>query len=125
MTTTNVDGGPLPDRATQLLIDLAVESWRFAKVFARVVSKLDLSHQGRYESQYRWYLKRLQEHLETAGIRLVNVEGQAFDPGMAATAVNGDAFEPEDRVVVDQMLEPIVMGVDGVLRTGTVLLRRV
>jgi hypothetical protein len=55
----------------------------------------------------------------------VNVEGQPFDAGMAATAVNGDAFEPEDRVVVDQMLEPIVMGVDGVLRTGTVLLRRV
>ena len=58
-------------------------------------------------------------------MRIVNVEGHEFDPGMAATPLNIEEFDSEDALIVDQMLEPIIMGPDGVIRKGTVTLRRV
>lgn len=115
--------GPAVER--QSLIDIAVESWRFARLFARVVSKLDAGEKGRYESQLRWYLKRLEESLQAAGLRVVNIEGQPFDPGIAATAINAADFGPEDTLLIDQMVEPIIMSPGGLLRSGTVLLRKV
>lgn len=112
-----------PER--QSLVDIAVESWRFARLFSRVVSKLDAGEQARYESQGRWYLKRLEECLQSSGLRFVNIEGQPFDPGIAAMALNAADFGPEDSLYVDQMVEPIVMSPGGLLRSGTVLLRKV
>jgi hypothetical protein len=90
-----------------------------------MMAKLDAGEKGRFESQLRWYLKRLADALEGSGLRIVNIEEQPFDAGIAATAINAADFGPEDALVVDQMLEPIVMGPHGVVRTGTVLLRKV
>ena len=73
-----------------------------------------------YRGQYRWFQKKLADSLADAEMRIVNVEGHAFDPGIAATPLNIEEFSSEDALVVDQMLEPIIMGPDGVVRTGTV-----
>lgn len=110
---------------TKPLLEIAVESWRFGRLFDRVLSKLDAGEQGRYRSQFRWFQRKVEESLDVAGMRVVNVEGHPFDPGVAATAVNIDEFEAQDVLVVDQMLEPIIMGPQGVVRTGTVTLRKV
>ena len=107
------------------LINVAVESWRFSKLFERMLIKLDAGEQSRYQSQYRWFLKKLEESLNDSGMKLVNVEGQTFDPGIAATALNIDEFDENDVLVVEQMLEPIIMGLDGLLQSGTVMLRKV
>lgn len=115
---------PRPD-LEPTLIDLAVESWRFSRLFMRAIGKLDAGEGGRYLSQLRFYLKRVEEGLESAGLKIVNVEGQLFDAGMAASALNIGDFLPDDRVIVDQMLEPIIMGRDGLRRSGVVMLRKV
>ena len=107
------------------LIDVAVESWRFSKIFERMLLKMDAGEQSRYQSQYRWFLKKLEESLSDSKMNLVNVEGQSFDPGIAATALNIDEFEENDKLIVEQMLEPIIMGPEGLLRSGTVMLRKV
>ncbi len=106
------------------LIDIAVESWRFAKLFYRLLGKMDAGESARFINQYRYYLKRLEESLEQAGLRLVNVEGHPYDPGIAATALNIGDFGPDDHLLVDQMIEPILMGREGLVRTGTVMLRK-
>jgi hypothetical protein len=106
------------------LIDLVIESWRFAKLFVRMINKLDTGEGSRYKNQFRYYIKRLEEILAQSSLRLVNVEGQPYDPGMAATALNLAEFGPDDPLVVDQMVEPIIMGSEGLVRTGTVMLRR-
>ncbi len=110
---------------TQSVINMAVESWRVGKVFERMLSKLDAGEQGRYLSQFRWFMKKIEESLEEAGLRIVNVEGYPFDPGMAATPLNIEEFAADDALVVGQMLEPIIMGKDGLVKMGTVLLRKV
>jgi len=112
------------EQFTKILIHISIESWRFARLFSRVLTKLDAGEDARYINQYRYYLRQLEECLESAGLRLVNVEGQLYDPGMAATALNIEDFNPDDRLLVDQMIEPIIMGPQGLIRSGTVMLRK-
>jgi hypothetical protein len=109
----------------QALIDIAVESWRFRQVFERAMSKLDAGDSARYISQYLWFDKKVDAALKNAGLRIVNIEGQCYDIGMAATPLNVDDFEPEDRLFVEQMVEPIIMDGDSIVKTGTVILGRV
>ena len=73
----------------------------------------------------RYFQKKLEESLEASGLKLVNVEGQPFDPGMAASALNIEDFGPEEELLVDQMVEPIIMGPEGLRKSGTVMLRKV
>ncbi len=107
------------------LIDMAVESWRFARLFGRLVSKLDAGEGARYVNQLRYFQKKLEDSLEASGMKIVNVEGQPFDPGMAASAINIGDFGPDDVLLVDQMVEPIIMGAEGLRKQGTVMLRKV
>lgn len=107
------------------LIEIAVDSWKFSRVFSRVVNKLDAGEAGRYASQLRYFQKRVEQNLDAAGLKLVNVEGQLFDPGIAASPLNIADFDPDDALFVDQMLEPIIMGPDGLKKQGTVMLRKV
>jgi len=107
------------------LIEMAVESWRFARLFGRLVSKLDAGEGARYVNQLRYFQKKLEDSLEASGLKIVNVEGQPFDPGMAASAINIGDFGPDDILLVDQMVEPIIMGSEGLRKQGTVMLRKV
>jgi hypothetical protein len=112
------------DLLERLLIEIGVETWRFSRLFARVVNKLDAGEQNRYANQLRYFQKKVEENLEGAGFKLVSVEGQPFDEGIAASPVNIADFGPEEKLLVEQMVEPIVMGTDGLRRPGTVLVRK-
>ena len=107
------------------LLEMAVEAWRFSKVFERVIMKLDAGETARYLGQYRWYIKRMEELLEEAECKLVIVEGHPYDPGMAVTPLNIDEFDQSDKLIVDQMLAPIIMWKNCLMKMGTVTLRKV
>jgi len=109
----------------ETLLDLTVDSWRFARLFTRVIAKLDAGEGGRYAAQLRYFVKRLEDGLASANLRLVNLEGQPYDPGVAAAALNLSDFGPDDRLIIEQMVEPIVMGPEGLVRAGTVMLSKV
>lgn len=114
-----------PDAMRDAVISMAVESWRFSRVFDRLLLKLDAGEKKRYKNQFHWFIKKVEEALEKADLKIVNVEGHPFDPGMAATPLNIEEFDVQDALIVDQMLEPIIMGKEGLVRTGTVTLRKV
>lgn len=120
MATSEQDRG---ERTEQALIDIAVDGWRLSRLFARVVGKLDAGEAIRYANQLRYFQKKMGDDLAATGLRLIDVEGQAFDAGMAASALNLGDFGVDEALVVDQMVEPIVMGPDGLKRAGTVMLR--
>ena len=108
------------------LLDLAVESWRFGKLFNRMLAQLDAGEPKRYQARLNWFQKRLKESLLDAGMELVNMEGQEFDEGMAATPLNMDEFAGDDKLIIDQMLEPTIRSSEGsIVRTGTVTLKKV
>lgn len=112
------------EEAERALIALAVESWRFSRLFARMVTRLDAGEVGRYANQHRYFLKKIEECLDAIGLSLVTLEGQLFDPGMAVSALNLGDFGPDDSLLVDQMIEPIIMSSEGLRRQGTVMLRK-
>lgn len=121
-TTLDIDRS---EKSAEALLSLARDSWRFARTFGRLLLRLDAVEQKRLVAQYDFYLKQLEEHLASAGLRLINLEGQPFDPGMAATPINLGDFAADDRLVVDQMLEPVIMTAGGsIKKMGTVLLRK-
>jgi len=122
MTT---EQGSEREQLERSLIEVAVEGWRFARLFGRLVSKLDAGEGSRYLNQLRYFQKKLEDSLEASGMKIVNVEGQPFDPGMAASAINIGDFGPDDVLLVDQMVEPIIMGAAGLRKQGTVMLRKV
>ncbi len=107
-----------------LLIGLAVESWRLCRMFQRSIDTRDIKSAGRQSNQIRYFQRKLEDTLWPLGLRIVDLEGQPYEPGMAATALNIADFGPEDDLFVDQMMEPVVMGADGVRRTGTMMLRK-
>lgn len=106
------------------LIDVSIEGWRFARVLGRLLSKLDAEDAPRYANQARYFLKKIDEGLDGAGMRIVTLEGQQYDPGMAVSALNISDFGPDEPLVIEQMLEPVVMGPEGLVRGGTVMLAK-
>lgn len=111
-------------KTEELLINLAVESWRLCRLFQRSIDSRDIKAAGRQSNQVRYFQRKLEDSLAPLGLRLVALEGQSYDVGMAATALNAADFGPEEFLLVDQMIEPIVMGPNGVRRTGTMMLRK-
>ena len=111
-------------KVEQSLIEIAVESWRFSRLFGKVVSKLDAGESGRYVNQLRYFQKKVSESLESNGLKLVNIEGQPYDPGMPVVALNLGDFGPDDVLLVEQMVEPIIMGPNGLRKQGTVMLKK-
>jgi hypothetical protein len=112
-------------RDREALISLAVESWRFGKTFQRLLEKLNIEERSRYENQLRWFRKKTEDALNSVGMKIVNIEGQPFEPGMAATPLNLEEFEIDDALIVEQMLEPAIMGKEGLVKMGTMTLRKV
>lgn len=109
----------------QSIIEMAVEAWRFRRVFDKAMSKLEAGESSRYIGQFNWFVKKVEAALRTAGMRIVDVEGQPYDIGMALSPLNIDDFEPDDRLYVEQMIEPIIMDDNNVLKTGTAMLGRI
>ncbi len=107
------------------LIDVSIEGWRFARVFGRLISKLDAGEAPRYANQARYFLKKIDDGLEGCGLRIISLEGQPYDAGMAVSALNIADFGPDDVLFVEQMVEPVVMGPDGLVRGGTAMLAKV
>lgn len=106
------------------VIDMAAEAWRFRGVFMRVLAKLDAGDDAKYMGQFNWFMKKTETALDRARLRVVNLEGQKYDIGMAVTPMNIDDFEPEDELYVQQMFEPIIMEEGAVIRQGSVMLGR-
>jgi hypothetical protein len=113
---------PMSTDLKQPYLELAIESWRFAKLFARVTTKMDLNEANRYSNQLRFFQKRLDDSLLAIDMKIVNLEGQLYDPGMAASPLNIADFGPDDKLMVDQMVEPLIMGPDGIVKSATVML---
>jgi len=56
--------GETNEQMEQSLIDIAVESWRFSRLFGKVVGKLDAGESGRYINQIRYFQKKVEESLD-------------------------------------------------------------
>lgn len=110
--------------AGDALLELAIDGWRIARLFSRVLNDFDGGDGARYANQVRYFARRVEDSLAAAGLRIVDLEGQPYDTGLPVTALNIADFAAADSLYVSQMLDPVVMGPQGVIRTGTIMLAR-
>ena len=113
-----------PIKPEDSLLELALEGWRFQRLFSRALTKLDVMEAARFTNQHRYFVGKIESCLGDAGLRLVTLDGQPFDTGTAATPLNIDEFGPDDVLVVAETIEPTVMNSAGLLRMGTVMLKK-
>jgi len=109
----------------ETIIKIIVENWRLMKLFMKVLTKLEASEANRYMNQVRYFQKTINDNLESINLNIVDLEGQLYDPGMAASPLNIDDFNADDKLIVEQMLEPLIMGSDGIKKQATVNLMKV
>lgn len=95
---------------TAVLAEIAVESWRFAKDYRRLVLKLDANEQNRFAHKLNFFIQRLQSCLSDVGLTLVSLEGQPYEMGIAADVLNLDEYSANENLIIAQMIEPLIMG---------------
>ena len=113
------------DQLKQAIISMAVESWRFRRTFETAMSKLDAGESQKYISKFGWFQKKVDEALELSGLRIENLEGMEYIDGLAVTPINIEEFDPEDRLYIEQMIEPIIMEGNKLMKSGTAVLGRI
>lgn len=102
------------------VIKIATDYWRLLALSAKIANNLEHTEKVKYSNQLRYFLKSIQNNLMECKLEIVNLEGQNFDTGMAATAINMDEFSPNDELIVEQMLEPLIMQ-NGVIKKQAVI----
>ena len=112
------------DKLLDSLISIAFEFFRFKDIFEKMISKLDFDEQSKYRNQYSWFSKKVDRALESAQIKVLNLQGKLYDPGMAVSPLNIDDLNKDDQLYIVQMIEPTVLKNDAVYRIGTVVLGR-
>lgn len=111
------------ERIMNNLVGIAVETYRLKDVFKRALRNADPGEKKKYMSQFNWFEKQVHAALKDMDIRVVDLSGQKYDPGMAVTPINLDDFDMDTGLIIDRMMEPVVMLGDQLIRTGTVILR--
>lgn len=109
------------DASGRSLAEIAVESWRLDQTVERVLLRMEPMDAERFASQYRWFRKKVDGALADAKMRIVDLTGQPYSVGVAATPLNLDEFDGEE-LIVAQMVEPIVLFDGKVVHTGTLIL---
>lgn len=107
-----------------MIIKLAVEKWRLIQLFDKATTKLEPTEKQKYDNQLRYFRRSIENSLQESGMRLVDLTGQIYDIGMAATAINIDDFEPNEPLIVDKMIEPLIMQNSTIKKQATINLRK-
>ena len=110
----------LPD-IEQTLAGLLVDYWKLARAAGKATNSLPENDAKRLSSQVRYAEKQLQMASKQFGLRLIEFDGEDFNPGMAATADNFDEFDEETSLLVERTLEPTIVNNMRVVRQGRVL----
>ncbi|MGY2490092.1 hypothetical protein [Cupriavidus sp. CP313] len=105
-------------------MNVCVESWRFIKVYQRLLSKVDATEAQRYQGQVRYFQKQIEDNLASLDLRQVEFDGQTFDTGLPVTAINLADFAAEDHLVIEQTIEPAILGIHGLVRMGSVTVKK-
>ncbi|HNY25043.1 MAG TPA: hypothetical protein PKJ33_00640 [Alphaproteobacteria bacterium] len=105
-------------------LEFIVEIWRLPKLFKKLIAKQDYSEQQKYVSQFNWFNKKALDFLQSEGLSFPEYEDMPFDVGMPLTPINIGDFSSEDELVIEQILEPVIMKGDKIIKAGTAILKK-
>lgn len=103
------------------LAQLCVEYWKLMVVMEKALAKVQEKDGKRLEAQLKFSKRQLDVILQDLGLRLVDVSGERFHPGLAVSVDNPAQHEDEEVLMISQTLEPTVMSGMTILRRGRVI----
>ncbi|MBQ3455744.1 MAG: hypothetical protein IJG36_04850 [Synergistaceae bacterium] len=107
------------------IVSLVCEAWRFSKACRDILPKLNDEDSARFSGRCSWFCRRLEEICGNMGLKIVEIAPcTEYDIGMAVTPINIEDFDVGDSLRVVNMIEPVIMSGDTVIKTGTVILER-
>lgn len=63
----------------------------------------------RLQSKFSFFIEDLPRNCEKAGIRMPNLVGLDYTPGLNVEAMNADEFEPGTALEIDEVVEPLLI----------------
>lgn len=63
----------------------------------------------RLQSKFSFFIEDLPRNCEKAGIRMPNLVGLDYTPGLNVEAMNADEFEPGTPLEIDEVVEPLLI----------------
>ena len=106
------------------LANLSVEYWRLLRMYERAVKEQAPEKQFKASAQLRYSIKKLHKIMEKNGMRLITYEEKKYTPNLPVTVLNGDDFDDNEKLIIDQTLEPTIIESDQVLMFGKVVVRK-
>lgn len=109
-----------------VVAEFLIEDFRFTRSYLSIMDKLFLEERKRYESAYNFHANKVEELANKYNLKMaVYKKGDLYDDGYPIVPLNADEFEKDDVLYIEQMIEPIILTVDGkVIRQGTAILGR-
>jgi len=112
------------DKTINSFATLAGDYWRLLRSYERLIAESSPENHNRLKSNYRNAERRLSSAINDHDIKIISYEGKDYTPNLAVTVVNGDEFDDNEELVINQMIEPIIMLGDRVLSMGKVILSK-
>ena len=106
------------------LTQLAVQYWKLCEAFEREIA---LGAEGRREAaeaQLRFARRKLDTVLEQEGMHLQTFDGAPWSPEIPASAINPEDIADGSDAAIAGTIEPTVIGAEGVLHNGKILLKQ-
>ena len=103
---------------------LAGDYWRLLRSYERLIAESSPENHNRLKSNYRNAERKLTTALNDHDIQIVSYEGKEYSPNRAVTVVNGDEFDDNQQLIINQMMEPTGTLGDRVLSMGKAILSK-
>ena len=105
------------------IAEILVEDFRFSRSYLSVVDKLFMEEKKKYESTYNFHRTKIAELAKNFHLRMVFFDGKEYNEGLPVTSLNIDESGEEERLIVQQTIEPTILTADGqIVKIGTVIL---
>lgn len=109
--------------AASPLAALAVHYWKLCATLDRELAFMAAERVQAAEAQLRFARRKLESVLDAEGLRIATWDGAEWTADIPASPVNAEDIGVDSTPVVDATLEPTIIGPDGIVHPGRILLR--
>ncbi len=113
-----------PETLQLAIAEIAAESWRYQLALGKVLKRMDAIEAERFSRQYGYFASKVNRAVASAGLAVLDLTGQGYNPGLPVQAMNLEEFDEDEDLIITQTIEPVIMIDHRVIKTGVVTLDR-
>ena len=107
------------------IAEIAAESWRYECALRKVLKHMDVMEAERFLRQYEYFTSKVDRAVAMAGLKVLDLSTQLYNPGLPIQVMNLEEFDEEDELIINKVIEPVILLENRVVKTGVVMVDRV